>query len=192
MCPVIMLPDDWEVYLEQVVNKKQRHEIRRKMRRIEREAEVRWSVVDERSDLGQETAAFIALHRLSTQEKHSFMTPEMEAFFHEIAGVMAAAGWLYLTFIEVNGDRAAAMLGFLYHDRLLIYNSGYNPEAYAELSPGIVLTATTIQDAIRRGVQVFDFLQGDEVYKYRFGAEDTVVYRTQVWRDGSAGAASGR
>ena len=84
------------------------------------------------------------------------------------------------------------MLGFLYHDHLLIYNSGYDPQAYADLSPGIVLTSYTIQDAIGRGVQVFDFLQGDEAYKYRFGATDTVVYRTQVWRDGSKATPDGR
>jgi CelD/BcsL family acetyltransferase involved in cellulose biosynthesis len=192
VCPVIALPDDWEVYLEQVVNKKQRHEIRRKLRRIEREARVHCYVVGEGQDLAEETAAFIELHRLSTQEKHSFMTPDMQAFFQEMTQAMAKAGWLYLTFIEVNGDRAAAMLGFLYHDHLLIYNSGYDPQAYADLSPGIVLTSYTIQDAIGQGVQVFDFLQGDEVYKYRFGATDTVVYRTQVWRDGSKATPDGR
>lgn len=191
VCPVIALPDDWEAYLEQQVNKKQRHEIRRKLRRIEREAQVHCYVVDPGYDLAQETAAFIDLHRLSTQDKHSFMTPDMQVFFHEMTQAMAEAGWLYLAFVEVNGDRAAAMLGFLYHNRLLIYNSGYDPEAYAELSPGIVLTSYTIQDAIRRGVQVFDFLQGGEVYKYRFGATDTLVYRTQVWRDGSAAAPDG-
>jgi CelD/BcsL family acetyltransferase involved in cellulose biosynthesis len=74
------------------------------------------------------------------------------------------------------------MLGFVYNDRLLVYNSGYDPTNYAELSPGIVLTSHIIEDAIRRGMRIFDFLQGDEIYKYRFGARDTVVYTTELWR----------
>ena len=69
-----------------------------------------------------------------------------------------------------------------YKGRLLIYNSGYDPANYAELSPGIVLTSYIIEDAIKRSLKVFDFLQGNEVYKYRFGAIDTFVYDTQISR----------
>jgi CelD/BcsL family acetyltransferase involved in cellulose biosynthesis len=104
----------------------------------------------------------------------------MQRFFHEITAATNQAGWLYLAFIELDGEKAAALLGFLYGDRLLLYNSGYDPEKFAELSPGIVLTAFTIEDTIRRGVRVFDFLRGNEVYKYRFGAVDTVIYSLEI------------
>jgi CelD/BcsL family acetyltransferase involved in cellulose biosynthesis len=180
VCPVVELPDDWDAFLDQRVNKKQRHEVRRKLRKIEREVQHRWHLVDEQADLATEVASFIELHRASTQEKHSFMTPDMQEFFSEMTQVMHAARWLHLSFLEINGDRAAAMLGFVYKDGILIYNSGYKPDAYAELSPGIVLTSCVIQDAIRRRLRVFDFLQGNEVYKYRFGATDTLVYRTEI------------
>ena len=176
VCPVIELPDDFETYLQEVLSKKQRHEVRRKTRRIEEATTVTWYAIDGASDLEAETDAFIELHRLSTTEKHSFMTPEMQAFFREIVRETNQAGWLYLAFIELNGQRAAAMLGFIYDGRLLVYNSGYDPQSFAEISPGIVLTSYIIEDAIKRKLRVFDFLQGDEVYKYRFGASDTLVY----------------
>lgn len=182
VCPVIPLPDSFEDYLQNSLSKKQRHEVRRKLRRIEEETTVRWYVVDGEADLGQEIDAFIRLHRLSKQEKLGFMTDEMEAFFRTAMQVMHAASRLHLAFIEVNGARAAALLSFVYDGRLLVYNSGYDPESYAELSPGIVLTAHVIEDAIRRGLRIFDFLQGNEVYKYRFGAQDTAVYSTVVRR----------
>lgn len=182
VCPVIPLPDTFDAYMQDSLSKKQRHEVRRKLRRIEEEATVRWYVVDGRSDLDQEIDAFIRLHRLSKQEKLGFMTDEMEAFFRAIMVAMHDTGRLHLAFIEVNGARAAALLSFIYHGRLLVYNSGYDPESYAELSPGIVLTTRVIEDAIQRGLRFFDFLQGNEVYKYRFGAQDTVVYSTVVRR----------
>lgn len=182
VCPVILLPATFEAYLQEKLNKKQRHEVRRKLRRMEEEAVARWYVVDGASDLAQEIDAFIHLHRLSKEEKHSFMTLEMETFFREAIQVMHQAGWLYLAFIEVNDAKAAAMLGFVHDDRLLVYNSGYDPASYAELSPGIVLTTFIIEDAIQRGLHVFDFLQGNEVYKYRFGAQDTAVYSTTIRR----------
>ena len=180
VCPIIELPADYETYLQDVLSKKQRHEVRRKARRIEEAAAVTWYAIDGASDLRAETDAFIELHRLSTTEKHSFMTSEMQGFFQEIVREMHQAGWLYLAFIELNGQRAAAMLGFIYDGRLLVYNSGYDPQSFAELSPGIVLTSYIIEDAINRNLRVFDFLQGDEVYKYRFGASDTLVYDVTI------------
>ena len=182
VCPLILLPDSFETYLQEILSKKQRHEVRRKLRRIEEEATVRWYVVDAASDLSQEIDAFVRLHRLSKQEKLGFMTEDMEAFFRAIMQTLHDAGWLHLAFIDVNGAKAAAMLSFIYDDRLLVYNSGYDPASYAELSPGIVLTTRLIEDAIQRGLRVFDFLQGNEIYKYRFGAQDTVVYSTVIRR----------
>ena len=179
VCPIIELPDDFETYLQERLSKKQRHEVRRKLRRIQDEAQVNWYVVTSLHDIESRwtpSSSSPSEHR----REHSFMTPEMQAFFREITRTMHEAGWLYLAFIEVNGAKAAAMLAFSTMDRLLIYNSGYDPVNYAELSPGIVLTSYIIEDAIKRGIKVFDFLQGNEVYKYRLGATDTVVYDTQI------------
>jgi CelD/BcsL family acetyltransferase involved in cellulose biosynthesis len=183
VCPLILLPDSFETYLQENLSKKQRHEVRRKLRRIEEEAAVRWYVVDGASDL---PGCDRCLHPPASPEQDregELHDPEMEAFFREVRSrCMHAAGWLYLAFIEVNGAKAAAMLGFVYDKRLLVYNSGYDPASYSELSPGIVLTARIIEDAIQRGLHVFDFLQGNEVYKYRFGAQDTAVYSTTIRR----------
>ncbi len=98
VCPVIQLPGSFEAYLQENLSKKQRHEVRRKLRRIEEEAEVSWYVVDGAADLGQQIEAFIHLHRLSKEEKHSFMTQEMQVFFQDVIRVMHQAGWLYLAF----------------------------------------------------------------------------------------------
>ena len=49
-----------------------------------------------------------------------------------------------------------------------LYNSGFRPEA-AALSPGLILLAHIIRDAIERGQRRFDFLRGEERYKYDFG-----------------------
>lgn len=185
VCPVIALPDTFETYLQDGLSKKQRHEVRRKLRRIEEETTVRWYRSTDPAALPTDLDAFIHLHRLSDAEKNEFMTAAMEAFFREAITAMQRAGWLYLAFIEVNSEKAATMLAFIYNDSLLVYNSGYDPAQYSELSPGIVLTTYIIEDAIQLGLRVFDFLQGNEVYKYRFGAQDTLVYSTLITRPGT-------
>jgi len=181
VCPIIPLPETWEGYLA-LLNKHQRHEIRRKLRRIEEQARVRWYIVDASHNLPGEVDRFIALHELSSPDKDAFMTDEMKRFFHALARALLDAGWLQLSFIEVNDAVAASMYCFDYQDRVLVYNSGYDPNQYAHLSPGIVLLSRCIEHAIRIGKRYFDFMQGDEEYKYRFGGQDTRVYRITAKR----------
>ncbi len=179
VCPIIPLPSSWDDYLAGL-DKHQRHEVRRKMRRIAEEATPRWYIVGPEHDLRAEMDAFIALHQRSRREKGEFMDETMQRFFHDMAQAMRDAGWLFLTFMEVNGVKAASLLCFDYHNSILVYNSGYDPEAYSSLSPGIVLLARCIQYAIEQGRQAFDFLQGNEVYKYRFGGKDFRVMRAVI------------
>jgi CelD/BcsL family acetyltransferase involved in cellulose biosynthesis len=183
VCPVIDLPATWDEYLASL-DKKQRHEIRRKMRRIEREADVHWYIVDQDRNLSEEIEAFIELHQESRADKDDFMDERMKGFFRAVAHVLQSSGWLQLAFIEVDGKQAASMLNFDYEDAILVYNSGYDPQRHAHLSPGIVLLAYCIQHAIELGRARFDFLRGDEPYKYRFGAKETKVYRLVIVREG--------
>ena len=114
-----------------------------------------------------------AIHRLSQAD-----------FFFDIAQVLQDAGWLQLTFVEMNGEKAASLLNFDYGGDILVYNSGYDPQQFRHLSPGIIVTARCIEHAIHLGRAKFDFLRGDEVYKYRFGAQDTEVRRLLIARPG--------
>jgi CelD/BcsL family acetyltransferase involved in cellulose biosynthesis len=168
--------------LQEQVDKKQRHEIRRKQRRAERETVVRFAFVGAQDNLIAEMDDFAALQRASREDKAEFMTPEMRRFFTAMAQRMQAAGWLRLCFLSIDGEKAASLLSFEYNRRFLLYNSGYDPDAHAHLSPGWVLLAYTIQYAIAVGCRVFDFMQGDEEYKYRFGSEDYKVMRVLVSR----------
>jgi CelD/BcsL family acetyltransferase involved in cellulose biosynthesis len=181
VCPVITLPGSWDDYLAGI-DKKQRHEIRRKMRKIESEAQTRWDVVHSVEGLDEAMDAFIELHQKSTRDKEGFWNDNMIQFFKALAIELAQAGWLRLYFIEVNYTKAASMLCFDYDNEFLLYNSGFDPEQFAQLSPGNVLTAYTIQDAIHLGRARYDFLRGDEVYKFRFGAVAEPVYDLEIYR----------
>jgi CelD/BcsL family acetyltransferase involved in cellulose biosynthesis len=100
--------------------------------------------------------------------------------FYEVARHSQKNSTLQLMFTSIEGRRAAALFNFDYNDRIWVYNSGLDPAAFSALSPGVVLTATAIEKAIELGRAEFDFLRGDEEYKYRFGAVDTNIYRVQL------------
>jgi CelD/BcsL family acetyltransferase involved in cellulose biosynthesis len=185
VCPVIHLPATWEEYLSSL-NKKQRHEVRRKLRKADREAEVHWYYAEDSASLEAEVNDFISLHRKSAVEKEAFMDERMQEFFQRVARLAFERGWLRLAFLALDGAKAAAMFCFEYEGKYLVYNSGYDPQLYPSLSSGIVLLAYCIQDAIDRGLGAFDFLRGEEEYKYRFGGVRTEVRNLRIARQRSS------
>lgn len=179
-CPYIPLPEEWEKYICGI-DKKQRHEIRRKARRAEEYfLPVRWYFAQDSSKLEQDVDDFLKLMSYD-QDKAKFLTPEMRTQMHTIIQAASKAGWLQLAFIEVNGEKAAGYLNFDYMDHIWVYNSGIDFR-FSELSPGWVLLGYLLAWAIDNKRQCFDFMRGDEQYKYRFGAVDRQVMRALVRR----------
>lgn len=172
-CPALALPATWDDYLAEL-GKKDRHELRRKLRRIETHPAIRHAVRSAGPDLAAAFAEFLTLHRLSGEAKAAFMTPTMAGFFRNL--VAAGPAGLEIATLYVDEQPAAAYLSFCVGDRLLLYNSGYDPQ-YAELGAGFALLVYRINAAISAGIRVFDFLRGDERYKYDLGARDHAVYR---------------
>jgi len=184
VCPVITLPSDFEAYL-MALDKKNRQELRRKVRRAEsgESDKVDWYMVGPQHDLDAELDKFLKLMAASHPSKKEFLAdPQNVAFFKAIVPIVARCGWLQLSFLTVNGAPAASYLNFDYNGRILVYNSGLIPETYAHLSPGIVLLVYNIQYAIEHGRRAFDFLRGNEDYKYRLGGHDQPVMALEATR----------
>jgi len=178
--PYIALPADFETYLASI-DKKQRHEIRRKMRRAaESEIPVRWYLVEDESTLDAEMDGFFELMK-QDPAKEKFLTDAMRAQMLATAHTALRGGWLWLAFLEVGGRKAAGAFNFDYGNRLWGYNSGVNRELN-EFSPGWVLLGHTLQWACEHGRSEFDFMRGNEEYKYRFGGRDRLVMRVKVTR----------
>lgn len=176
--PSIPLPGDFETYLAGI-DKKQRHEIRRKMRRAEESGRaIRWYIVDDESKLDSEMDAFLALMR-HDPEKAAFLTDVMHSQMKESVHAAFRAGWLQLVFLEVDGEKACAYLNFDYNNKIWVYNSGLD-RRFMELSPGWVLLGHLLEWANQQKRAEFDFMRGDEDYKYKFGGEDRHVMRVKI------------
>jgi CelD/BcsL family acetyltransferase involved in cellulose biosynthesis len=177
--PRLTLPSDFETYV-QGLGKKERHELRRKIRRLENatRATFRWASDTER---GPTLDRFFALHRLSRGEKADFMTPGVERFFRDIADALAPLGRLRLGVLRAHDEDAAVLFAFAYRGTLALYNAAYDP-ALASLSIGIVGHAWAIREAIGERFETYDLLRGDEPYKYDLGAADRWLGRLEATR----------
>lgn len=172
--PAIELPQTWDEYLASI-DRKQRHEIKRKMRRVS-EAAHKFEVIESEEEALPAIETFISLHKASSAEKRDFWDDAHLSFFRNFIPAAGKAGWLRLFFLKIDNTRTAAMLVFDFNNQYLLYNSGFDPNAFKNLSTGNVLTAYTIQQAIENKKSVYDFLRGDEEYKFRFGATAKPVF----------------
>jgi hypothetical protein len=178
VCPAFDLPADWEAYLAGL-GRKERHELRRKVGKVEREASPTWRVSTTET-LEDDLQLFFRLHEQSDPQKAAFWDERARRFFREIALATQPRDWLQLSFVAFEGRPLGSLFCFEYNQEILVYNSGYDPTLYPALSPGLVLFSYVIRDAIARGFRRFDFLRGNERYKYELGGQDTAIYRLTI------------
>jgi CelD/BcsL family acetyltransferase involved in cellulose biosynthesis len=186
VCPVVALPvdADIETYLS-TLGKKDRHEIRRKVRRAEAVGEIRF---EDSTDPLADLDAFIELHQKKWGVDGLFPdTPggaQSRVLLRRLFELHGADGPLRLGFLSVGGRRIAAGIHFETDDTLMFYNAGVDPDA-RDLSPGVLLAGCSIRKGIEMGKRRFDFLRGHEPYKYEWGATDEPIQRLLVRRDTS-------
>ena len=176
--PVVALPGDFETYLMSL-DKKQRHEIRRKLRNAAADpVEPGLYFVEDPATLEAEVDAFLDM-MAQDPEKQTFLTDPMRVHIHNTARVALENGWLQLSFYTLNGKKAAAHLSFLWENRIWLYNSGWEWE-FRSYSPGWLLLANLLRWATEHGISAFDFMRGDEAYKYKFGGVNRFVERVKL------------
>jgi len=172
------LPPTWEEYLG-ILNRKQRHEVRRKLRRLREEGEVNYRMIEDSETVADAIEFFLKFFRESNKDKEIFMTTERESFFRSLAKAMAQARLLKIGILELDAQPVAAILYFDYNNTVYLYNNGYDPQ-YSSLSVGLISKILCIKDSIERGRRKFDFLKGAEEYKYRLRGKEIPLHDCQI------------
>ncbi len=176
--PYIPLPGDFQIYLSQI-DKKQRHELRRKMRRAYESGHlIRWYIVDNENDLSQEMDTFLGLMAKDPVKAYFLSTP-MRVQMKKTAEAAFKAGYLQLAFLVVDEEKASAYLSFDFDNKIWVYNSGIDP-VFMDLSAGWVLLGSLIEWANEHQRREFDFLRGPEDYKYKLGGKPRNVMRVRI------------
>ncbi len=149
VCPVVTLPvgASMDDYLG-LLGKKERHEIRRKVRRAEASGEIR---LDDATDPLADLEAFIDLHQKRWGDHGLFPATaggeQSRVMFRRMFELFGADGPLRLTFLTVGGRRIAAGVHFETPDGYLYYNAGVDPDA-RDLSPGVVMVHAYVERAL--------------------------------------------
>jgi CelD/BcsL family acetyltransferase involved in cellulose biosynthesis len=175
LSPRVALPGSWDDYLG-TLSKKDRHEMRRKMRRLDSAGRIEMRIITTADEAAPMLDTLFHLMRISNHHKEEFLDrPGMADFFRDMTAVMADAGMLRLYALLLDEVPVAMVHNLDVGGTLYMYNSGYDP-AYSHYAVGLMSKALLIRDAIESGRTQVDFMRGDESYKYDLGGKDR-----QVW-----------
>ena len=174
VAPFLVLPKSWEEYLLSL-NKKRRHEIKRKIRRLEENVDFSSGDLSSISDKDEILEDFFRLHKLSSEEKNLFMNKKREKFFTDLMSDYLSKESLLYSYLKIANKTVACSISFTMNNNRYLYNSGFDPE-YIKHSSGLLNHVFAIKRSIENNFNIFDFMRGNERYKYDLGGIDKKVF----------------
>jgi len=168
LAPYIVLPATWDEY-SRSLSPNRRHILRRKLRSLEKAHTVEFRDCTN-DNLDNMLSRFIDLHERRWQSANVsglFSDPEMEGFYRDIAAQFLKKGWLQFSCLLVDSEVASAEYGFIYNQKFYCAISARDVK-YSEYSVGHLHQMFLIKYAIEKGLREFDFLRGDEPYKFHW------------------------
>lgn len=166
----------WDEYLAGR-SRQLRSQLGRKLRSVRRDHDVRFRRTRSLDEVTGDLATLFRLHDArwaERSERSALADPAIRAFHCEFARAALERGWLRLTVMEVDEVPVAALYGWLIGQRWSYYQAGFDP-AWSRQSPGFLLLAETIREAIEDGASEYDMLRGDEAFKRRFATSSRAV-----------------
>lgn len=104
---------------------------------------------------------------------------EFWRFQKEVAKDFLARGWLHLGVLEADGSPVAFQYGFKFNNKLYHYQTGFDPN-YEKHSVGLISTGLMIESAFKEKLQEYDFLRGEEDYKYHWSQDVKTIYSALI------------
>jgi len=170
--PKIILPQDFDSYCHSL-SRKERHELKRKNRRFIHDYPD--AMIHSSNDIKNDIEILIDLMLLDERKKQ-FFTPENLAFFRALPVVFPEK--LILQILMIDNQPATAILAFKTAQSFFLYNSGFDQSKFP--GAGFHLKAESIRYALENHFEEYNFLRGNERYKYDLGGKDFAVFDISI------------
>ncbi|HLO18833.1 MAG TPA: GNAT family N-acetyltransferase [Anaerolineales bacterium] len=167
-CAYIDLPSTFEEYLKTRSHNKRRNLHKSKKKLINDYPSTKFAFVQTPDELSKVLTRLIELHQIRWTAKGypgAFATQRFRQFHYEVSLLFLKRGELRLSYLEVDSKIIAVCYCYKVKDVMQGYLPSFD-EQWANYSPGSVLKAYTIEQAIQQGAKEYDFLEGEESDKY--------------------------
>ena len=166
VCPFMNLPDSTEIFMSRLSGNMRRN-LRRRMRRLNEKYLVKVKTHSDFDSIEEAMDTFYKLHqkRWKTQGKHGvFAEKALREFHNEVARLFSEKKWLSLYIMTVDDVPIGAIYSFDYKAKKYEYLTGFDPE-YSKYGVANLLRMHAVDDCIRKGLNEYDLMRGDEPYK---------------------------
>jgi CelD/BcsL family acetyltransferase involved in cellulose biosynthesis len=170
VCPYIALPDSFEAYLAEKLSSNTRQKIRRFLRKLDSSSEYAVTTTSA-ATRAQDVQILQQLWSDMWNWKKGSDTLRLATKYGEIVRRGLDDEIAHLCVLWHGATPLGALASFVDWDksRLLFFVSGRRAD-FRDLPVGLALHAWNIRWAIERGLRTYDFLRGNEAYKYSLGA----------------------
>jgi len=166
-CPVTVLPDNIDKYFLSL-SKNRREQYRRHLKMLSSSGKV-----SHESHHGNENTIideFFHLYKKNWKQEGD----KLQRLIHILATNIKDHDRLQLDFLKYDGNYIAGLLHFKYQKSLLMYLMAIDKDFNPKISIGNVLVGLCIQQAINKGISTYDFLKGEEDYKFHWSTKMNV------------------
>lgn len=174
LCPYLTLPKDWNSYLESL-SANTRQKIRRLLKQVDTPGEYRITVSTPET-FAQDLKTLLGFWETKWRPRKGDRIESLVASNGAMLTRSFQSGMLYLPTFW-HRDRPVAALATLVDPRkraFLFYMTGRD-ETFDGPPSGVILHAFSIRHAIENGFSEYDFLRGNEPYKYSFGCAERKI-----------------
>jgi CelD/BcsL family acetyltransferase involved in cellulose biosynthesis len=182
VCPYIDLRGHtWASYLT-TLGPNIRKNINRYLRNLPKTFDVRVDCVQTPAEARRALDVSIELHKKrwdATGLSEAFNSASIISFHQEFAQLAAQRGWLRLLNVWLDGTAAASLYGLRYGPTFYFYQSGFDP-VYSKHSVGVATMGLAIKTAIEEGASEYDFLHGNEEYKFHWAQKVRDLNRLEL------------
>lgn len=189
-CPYSSLSGHtWESYLDSL-HANHRTNVGKMLRRLHKDFDVSLHVAATETERQWAMDVFIRLHLRRWSGKGgstALNSKELIDFHRTFSKVSLERGWLRLYTLLLDGIPAASLYVFKYRNVYHHYQSAFDPN-YGKYSPGTVIVALAIKDAIEDHGVEFDFLHDNEKYKYLWARQERELVRLELYPASNMGS----
>lgn len=178
VCPYINLSGhSWDSYLGSL-GSSHRYNFRRRLKNLQKDfSDVQFELIRSEQQVPPAISKLIELHNHRWDERggsSAFHRASLLNFHGDISRLAFREDCLRLYVLRLRGNVAAILYGFKYNNIFYYYQSGFDTEL-SRYSVGMVIMGLAIKSAIEEGIEKYDFLHGDEEYKYLWSSEQSAL-----------------
>ncbi|BBD39302.1 MULTISPECIES: GNAT family N-acetyltransferase [Aminobacter] len=179
-CFAAALPDTFDGYLDNVLSTNTRQKLRRFLRKVDA-GELRITRADA-DTYERDIDTLLDLWRIKWGARKG---DRLAAILHNNRRVLRDSfrnGTLYLPVLW-QGDRPLGGLAIFVDPvkKALLFFMAGRDEAVTSIPTGLILHGHCIKLAIENGLTTYDFLRGDEPYKFAFGVTESKINCAQIY-----------